>query len=74
LGLVYFVFLPAMVTTFFAAEAVSRFGPQRVMQRASDVVLLGLALGLVPSLAFVLASLALIGQARFSCKQRPQGL
>lgn len=65
LGLVYFVFLPAMVTTFFAARAVSRFGPKGVMQVAASIVFLGLMLTLVPKLVFVLAGLTLIGAGTF---------
>ena len=65
LGLVYFVFLPAMITTLYAAKAVSRFGPRRVLQASSAVVMLGLGLAFLPLLAAVLAGLTLIGAGTF---------
>lgn len=65
LGLVYFVFLPAMVTTLYAANAVSRFGPKAVLQGSIAVVLAGLALAFVPRLGSVLAGLTLIGAGTF---------
>ena len=65
LGLVYFVFLPAMVTTLYAAKAVSRFGPQVVLRAASAVVLLGLILTYLQNLPSVLAGLTLIGAGTF---------
>lgn len=65
LGLVYFVFLPAMVTTLYASKAVSRFGPQKVLRSSSVVVLVGLALTLIPAIWAVLAGLTLIGAGTF---------
>lgn len=65
LGLVYFVFLPAMITTLYAARAVSRFGPQTVLRTSSAVVILGLILTYLNSLPSVLAGLTLIGAGTF---------
>lgn len=65
LGLVYLVFLPALVTTPFAAKAVIRLGPQRVFQVAALIAIGGVALTLVPVLPSILAGLALIGASTF---------
>lgn len=65
LGLVYLVFLPALITTPYAAHAVTRFGPQRVFQVAALVAITGVAITLVPTLTFVLTGLALIGASTF---------
>lgn len=65
LGLVYLVFLPALVTTPLAATAVSRFGPQRVFLAAGVVALAGVGLTFVPALLPVLAGLAVIGAGTF---------
>ena len=65
LGLVYFVFLPAMITTLFAAKAVIRFGPQAVLRASSAVVILGLILTYLNNLPSVLAGLTLIGAGTF---------
>lgn len=65
LGVVYLVFLPALFTTPYAAKAVSRFGPQRVFQAAGVASLAGVGLTLAPSLALVLAGLAIIGAGTF---------
>ncbi len=65
LGLVYLVFLPALLTTPYAAAAVSRFGPERVFQTAGAISLAGVGLTLVPSLWAVLAGLAVIGAGTF---------
>ena len=65
LGVVYVVFLPALVTTPYAAQAVTRFGPKRVFQIAALVAIGGVALTLVPRLTLILAGLALIGASTF---------
>lgn len=65
LGWVYLVFLPAMITTPLAAKAVGRFGPEKVFQAATIVVLLGLSLAFVPRLDAVLVGLSLIGAGTF---------
>lgn len=65
LGLVYLVFLPALVTTPYASKAVSRFGPARVFQAAGLMSLAGVGLTFVPVIAVVLAGLAIIGAGTF---------
>ncbi|MEM6677480.1 MAG: MFS transporter, partial [Pseudomonadota bacterium] len=65
LGLVYLVFLPALLTTPFAAQSVSRLGPKRVFQRSGAAALLGVGLTLVPSIPVVLLGLAIIGAGTF---------
>jgi len=65
LGLVYVVFVPAMVTTLYAAKAVGRWGPQSVFRAAGTAALVGISLTLVPTVAAVLAGLAIVGAALF---------
>ncbi|MEM1345967.1 MAG: MFS transporter [Pseudomonadota bacterium] len=65
LGLVYLVFAPALLTTPFAGQAVARQGPRRVFLVSGLAALGGVGLTLVPSLALVLAGLALIGAGTF---------
>lgn len=65
LGLVYLVFIPALFTTPNASAAVSRFGPKRVFQAATLVVLVGVAACFVAALPIVLVGLALIGAGTF---------
>ena len=65
LGLVYLVFIPALVTTPYAAKAVSRWGPRRVFQVAGATVLGGVGLTLLPAVTPVLAGLAVIGAGTF---------
>ncbi len=65
LGLVYLVFIPALVTTPYAAKAVSRWGPRRVFQVAGATVFGGVGLTLLPAVTPVLAGLAVIGAGTF---------
>jgi len=65
IALVYLVFLPALVTTPFAASAVSRYGPQAVFQISGVLALAGVALTFIPSLGAVLTGLAVIGTGTF---------
>ncbi|MEL7014042.1 MAG: MFS transporter [Pseudomonadota bacterium] len=65
LGLVYLVFLPALITTPYASRAVTRFGPQRVFQVAAGIAMVGVAITLVQDLAPILTGLALIGVSTF---------
>jgi MFS transporter, YNFM family, putative membrane transport protein len=64
-GLVFFVFLPSMITTPLAGAAVTRFGAQRVLPWALIIALAGLALLLVQSLPVVLLGLVLVGVGTF---------
>lgn len=65
LGLVYFVFLPAMVTTPLAGLAAQRLGARASIAAGLLAAAAGLALTLAPALAFVLAGLALVGAGTF---------
>jgi MFS transporter, YNFM family, putative membrane transport protein len=65
LGLVYLVFLPALVITPSAGKAVSRFGSRWVFRAAGALALAGVGLTLVPALPSVLAGLAVIGAGTF---------
>ncbi|MEM6481395.1 MAG: MFS transporter [Pseudomonadota bacterium] len=65
LGLVYLVFLPALITTPYAARAVTRFGPQRVFQIAALIAIVGVALTLATGMTTILTGLALIGASTF---------
>jgi predicted MFS family arabinose efflux permease len=65
LGLVYFVFLPALLTTPFAGRSVARFGARASVQTALAVAIAGLPLLVAPRLSLVLAGLALVGVGTF---------
>lgn len=65
IGLVYFVFAPAILTTPVAASAVARFGVRQSFLVAMAVSLVGLALLMTPSLPLFLAGLAAVGAGLF---------
>jgi MFS transporter, YNFM family, putative membrane transport protein len=65
LGLVYFVFLPSVVTTLLAGSAVSRFGTHASLWGSLAAAGIGLPLLLLPSLTGVLAGLVLVGIGTF---------
>lgn len=65
LGLVYFVFLPSVVTTPFAGAAVARFGTQPTFWASLALSALGLPLLLLASLPAVIVGLILIGIGTF---------
>jgi len=65
LGLVYFVFVPAMLTTPLAGIAVTRFGTRPTCLGGLGIALLGLPLLLTHSLSLVLIGLCLIGAGTF---------
>jgi MFS transporter, YNFM family, putative membrane transport protein len=73
LGLVYFVFLPSIVTTPLAGRAVRRFGTQRTMWSALAVAGFGLPLLLLPSLPAVLAGLMLVAIGTFFAQATATG-
>jgi predicted MFS family arabinose efflux permease len=73
LGLVYFVFLPSVVTTPFAGSAVQRIGTRATCWSALALAGLGLPLLLVPSLPAVLAGLMLIGIGTFFAQAAATG-
>jgi predicted MFS family arabinose efflux permease len=64
-GLVFFVFLPSMITTPLAGATATRFGAHRVLPLALAVALGGLVLLLVPGLPAVLLGLVLVGVGTF---------
>jgi predicted MFS family arabinose efflux permease len=73
LGLVYFVFLPSIVTTPLAGRAVGRFGTTRTFWGALALAAAGLPLLLSPSLAAVLAGLAMVGVGTFFAQATATG-
>ena len=73
LGFAYFAFLPSIMTTPLAGRAALRFGPRRTLWGALAVAGLGLPLLLVPSLAAVMAGLALIGVGTFFAQATATG-
>lgn len=72
-GFVYFVFLPAIVTTPLAGKAVERFGTRPTFWGALAVAGAGLPLVLLPSLPAVMAGLALIGVGTFFAQATATG-
>lgn len=73
LGLVYLVFIPALFTTPSAGGLAKRIGPQRTLLVALGVALAGILLTLVPSVALVLAALAVAGAATFFAQAAATG-
>jgi predicted MFS family arabinose efflux permease len=73
LGLVYFVFLPAVVTTPLAGRAVRKFGTRPTFWGASAVAGAGLPLLLAPSLAPVIAGMALVAIGTFFAQATATG-
>jgi predicted MFS family arabinose efflux permease len=73
LGFVYFVFLPAIVTTPFAGAAVQRFGTRPVCWSALAFAGAGLPLLLLSNLAAVLTGLMLVGIGTFFAQAAATG-
>ncbi|MFO0995236.1 MAG: MFS transporter [Alphaproteobacteria bacterium] len=73
LGLVYFVFLPSILTTPLAGHAVKRFGTRSVFWGALAVAAAGLPLVLAAHLDAVLAGLALIAVGTFFAQAAATG-
>jgi predicted MFS family arabinose efflux permease len=65
LGLVYFVFLPSILTTPFAGAAVQRFGTRPTFWSALALAGLGLPLLLLQNLSAVVVGLMLVGIGTF---------
>lgn len=65
IGVVYFVFAPAILTTPLAAASVARYGARFSFRGAIVVSLVGLLLLLTQSLVLFLAGLALVGAGLF---------
>ncbi len=73
LGLVYFVFVPSILTTPLAGRAVGALGARRVFIASFVVALAGLPLLLVPSLAPMLAGLVLVAAGTFFAQATATG-
>ncbi len=73
LGFVYFVFLPSIITTPLAGGVVRRCGTRPTFWGSLAVAGTGLPLLLLPSLAAVLAGLALVGVGTFSAQATATG-
>jgi len=73
LGLVYFVFLPAVVTTLLAGKAVARFGTRPAIWGALSVAAIGLPLMLSSHLAEVLAGMVMVGVGTFFAQAAATG-
>ncbi|HEX6015761.1 MAG TPA: MFS transporter [Geminicoccaceae bacterium] len=73
LGFVYFVFLPAILTTPLAGRVAGRLGARPTFWAALGIAGLGLPLLLTPSLPAVLAGLALVGVGTFFAQATATG-
>lgn len=73
LGLVYFVFLPSVVTTLLAGRIASRLGTRATIWAALAVAGLGLPLMLAPHLGEVLAGMVLVGVGTFFAQAAATG-
>ena len=73
LGLVYFVFLPSVITTLLAGKAVTRFGTRPAIWGALAAAALGLPLLLSSHLAAVLTGMALVGIGTFFAQAAATG-
>ncbi|RXH15238.1 MFS transporter [Bradyrhizobium guangzhouense] len=65
LGLVYFVFLPSVVTTLLAGKIAARIGTRPAIWGALGLAALGVLLTLSPRLAEVLTGMVLVGVGTF---------
>lgn len=73
LGLVYFVFLPSIMTTPFAGAAVRRYGTRPTFWTALALAGLGLPLLLQPNLISVIVGLMLVGVGTFFAQAAATG-
>ncbi len=73
LGFVYFVFLPAIVTTLLAGRAVARFGTRPAIWGALAVATVGLPLMLSAQLSEVLMGMVLVGVGTFFAQAAATG-
>jgi predicted MFS family arabinose efflux permease len=73
LGLIYFVFLPSVVTTLLAGRVVSRLGIRPTIWCALAVAGIGLPLMLTPDLGEVLAGMVLVGVGTFFAQAAATG-
>jgi YNFM family putative membrane transporter len=73
LGLVYFVFLPAMVTTPLAGRVASRLGPRPTFFASLALALAGLPLLLAGAIAPVIGGMVLVGVGTFFAQATATG-
>ena len=73
LGLVYFVFLPSIVTTLLAGRVAAQLGTRPTIWSALAVAGLGLPLMLAPHLGAVLAGMVLVGVGTFFAQAAATG-
>jgi predicted MFS family arabinose efflux permease len=73
LGIVYFVFLPSILTTPLAGRAVQRFGTRPTFLGALVVAAIGLPLLVLPSLPAVLAGMVLVAVGTFFAQATTTG-
>jgi predicted MFS family arabinose efflux permease len=73
IGFVYFVFLPAVVTTPLAGRAVARFGTRGAFWGAIAAALAGTPLLLAPSVPTVLTGMVLVGAGTFFAQATATG-
>jgi predicted MFS family arabinose efflux permease len=73
LGLVYLVFLPAMVTTPLTGSFVARYGTRPTIWVALVVAGVGLPLLLTPSLPAVMGGMVLVGVGTFAAQAAATG-
>ena len=73
LGFVYFVFLPAVLTTPLAGRAVARFGTRPTLCISLGLALIGLPLILTTNIALVIVGLALVGAGTFFAQATATG-
>jgi predicted MFS family arabinose efflux permease len=73
LGLVYFVFLPSMITTPLAGRVASHFGPRPTFFASLAVAGVGLPLLLTASTPAVIAGLTLVGVGTFFAQATATG-
>jgi MFS transporter, YNFM family, putative membrane transport protein len=73
LGFVYFVFLPSVVTTLLAGQAVARFGTRPAIWGGLGLAAIGLPLMLSSHLAEVLTGMVLVGVGTFFAQAAATG-
>jgi MFS transporter, YNFM family, putative membrane transport protein len=73
IGLVYFVFLPSVVTTLLAGQAVARFGTRPAIWGGLGLAAIGLPLMLFSHLAEVLTGMVLVGVGTFFAQAAATG-
>lgn len=73
LGLVYFVFLPSMVTTPLAGAVASRFGPRPTFFASLGLALVGLPLLLATTIVPVIVGLTLVAVGTFFAQATATG-